>query len=132
MNEAAPAPRLPSSGHVLIVDDNAPFRHLLSAFLKKAHYTVLEAIDGQSALEALVYQKPDLIFLDLQMQPLGGFDFMKEYTALGHTIPVVLVTGDDSSDVLTMSTKLGFAGVLKKPVTEERILQIVRRFTAAA
>lgn len=118
--------------HILIVDDNAPFRHLLGAFLKKADCQVSEAVDGLTALEFLAQNKPDLVFLDLQMQPLGGFDFMTEYTGMGYTAPVVLVTGDESSDILTKASKLGFAGVLKKPITEDRILQIVRRFTAAA
>lgn len=120
------------SQHILVVDDNPPFRNLLGAFLKKAGYGVSEAIDGQSALEFLQQNMVDLIFLDLQMQPLGGFDFMKEYTELGYKMPVVLVTGDESTDVLAVATKLGFAGILKKPISEDRILQIVKRFTAVS
>ena len=126
MNDAA------TKKHILIIDDNAPFRHLLGAFLKKIDCIVDEAVDGLTALDFLAQNKPDLVFVDLQMQPLGGFDFMTEYTGLGYTAPVVLVTGDESSDVLTKSSKLGFSGVLKKPISEDRITQIVRRFTGAA
>lgn len=112
---------------ILIVDDNPPFRHLLVAFLKKAGYRTLEAADGQQALEVLAENTPKAILLDLQMEPMGGFGFMEEYQNRGYTIPVVLVTGDASTDVLMRASKLGFAGVLQKPVTESRVLQVVER-----
>ena len=54
---------------ILVVDDNTPFRLLLSAFLKKSGYTVLEAEDGQRALEILNEQRADAVLLDLQMLP---------------------------------------------------------------
>ncbi len=120
------------SHHILVVDDNAPFRHLLGAFLTKMNCTVSEAPDGLTALEFLEKNVVDLVFLDLQMQPLGGFDFMPEYRDTGRTAPVILITADESSDVLAKATKMGFAGVLKKPISEDRIVQIVRRFTASA
>lgn len=113
---------------ILIVDDNPPFRHLLRAFLTKASCNVVEAENGLQALEKIPVEHPDLILLDLQMQPLGGFEFMREFTASGNTTPVVLITGDESTDILNHATKLGFVGVLKKPVTEARVLQIVERF----
>ena len=113
---------------ILIVDDNAPFRMLVRAFLLKEDYRVIEAENGLQAMEMLEENKPGLLLLDLQMQPMGGFDFMLEYNNRGYKMPVVLITADPSSDILTRSSKLGFAGVLKKPVNEERILQIVKRF----
>jgi DNA-binding NtrC family response regulator len=113
---------------ILIVDDNAPFRMLVRAFLMKEDYRVIEAENGLQAMEMLDESKPGLLLLDLQMQPMGGFDFMVEYNNREYKMPVVLITADPSSDILTRSSKLGFAGVLKKPVNEERILQIVKRF----
>lgn len=120
--------QLPSAP-LLLVDDNAPFRGLMAAFLNKAGYKTLEAENGEQALALLDEHKPSMIFLDLQMQPMGGFDFMREYTERSHTAPVVLVTGDPSSDILTHATALGFAGVLKKPVNGERVVQFATRFS---
>jgi CheY-like chemotaxis protein len=115
---------------ILIVDDNAPFRHLMAAFLHKAGYATVEAQDGQQALEILERETVQGILLDLQMLPMGGFTFMEEYAELRHTAPVILITGDPSSDILTRASKMGFAGVLKKPVTEQRILQMLERVTS--
>jgi DNA-binding NtrC family response regulator len=115
---------------ILVVDDNAPFRHLMAAFLNKAGYQTALAADVIYALEVLTQKKIDCILLDLQMMPMGGFGFMQEYIELKYTAPVILITGDDSSDILTRSSKLGFAGLLKKPVSESRIIQIVERTLA--
>lgn len=114
---------------IMIVDDNLPFRMLLRAFLQKADYQVIEAENGGQAIQALETSKPDLVLLDLLMEPVGGFDFMAQYGERGYDMPVVLITADPGADILTRASKLGFAGVLKKPVTEERVLQVVRRFT---
>jgi len=114
---------------ILVVDDNTPFRHLLAAFLKKSGYATLEATDGQEALEILNRESVDAVLLDLQMQPVGGFTFMPEYRELGHRAPVILVTGDPSTDILERAAKMGFAGVMKKPVTEAHVLRMVARVT---
>jgi DNA-binding NtrC family response regulator len=117
----------PADATIMIVDDNAPFRHLMAAFLKKAGFNTIEAANGLEALLLLKTEKINVILLDLQMLPVGGFAFMEEYNELGYKLPVIMITGDQSSDVLERSSKMGFAGVLKKPVTEGRIIQSVER-----
>ncbi len=114
---------------LLVVDDNLPFRMLLRSFLVKGDYRVYEAENGEQAMAMLAERPIDLVLLDLQMQPMGGFEFMPLYTQAGYKMPVLLVTADPSTDILERATKLGFSGVVKKPVTEERILHIVKRFT---
>jgi CheY-like chemotaxis protein len=113
---------------ILVIDDNAPFRMLIRAFLQKEDYQVAEAENGEQALKMLDNVKPDLLLLDLQMVPIGGFDFMAVYTERGYKSPVILITGDPSTDILERSSKLGIAGIVKKPITEERLMQIVKRF----
>lgn len=113
---------------ILIVDDNTPFRMLIRAFLQKEDYKVAEAENGEQALSMLDSVKPDLLLLDLQMVPIGGFDFMTAYTERGYTNPVILITGDPSTDILERASKLGIAGIVKKPITEERLMQLVKRF----
>jgi CheY-like chemotaxis protein len=111
---------------LLVVDDNAPFRRLIAAWLYQAGYDVIQAEHGQEALEQLVQQPVDAVIIDLQMEPLGGFHFRD---ALVDTkfekIPCILVTADSSSDVLMRASRAGFAGVMKKPVEKERLLQLV-------
>jgi CheY-like chemotaxis protein len=116
---------------ILVVDDNLPFRLLMRAFLQKADYNVYEAEHGEQALALIKTSAVDLILLDLQMLPIGGFDFMTQYIQDGHTTPVILITADPSGDILTRASKLGLAGVIKKPVTEERLIPLVQRLLSA-
>lgn len=113
---------------LLIVDDNLPFRMLLRGFLVKGGYRVFEAENGEQAMQLLAQHSFDLVLLDLQMQPVGGFEFMPQFVQQGYKMPVLLVTADPSTDILERATKLGFAAVVKKPIIEERILHIVKRF----
>lgn len=118
-----------SSIKVLIVDDNAPFRRLIAAFVTHAGFSSAEAADGLQALELVKTENPSIILLDLQMQPMGGFAFMEEHVKRGHPCPVVLVTGETETDILSRATQLGFAGVLTKPVSQSRIIQMIERST---
>lgn len=111
---------------ILVVDDNPPFRHLVVAWLREAGYDVLQASDGEDALAVLSTQQADLILLDLQMEPLGGFTFkdMVAGTPLDR-IPILLVTADPSSDILMRAARLGFSGVMKKPIDRDRMLNLI-------
>lgn len=111
---------------LLVVDDNAPFRRLIAAWLYQAGYDVIQAADGQEALEQLVQQPVNAVIIDLQMEPLGGFHFRDALAETPlETIPCILVTSDSSSDVLMRASRAGFAGVMKKPVEKDRLLHLV-------
>lgn len=116
------------SQKILVIDDNAPFRALMAAFLEKAGYIPLQAESGARALDILQSEKPSLLLVDLQMDNLGGFDFIRECYNRGIDIPAVMVTGDTGADVWDRASRLGFAGLLKKPVNEDRLLKAVAHF----
>jgi len=107
---------------ILIVDDNAPYRHLVAAFLRKDDYITIEAEDGQQALDMLAHQHVDAIVIDLQMMPMGGFGFIEKYTEKGYTAPVILVTSDQDENILEQAAHRGFCAILKKPLNEEALL----------
>lgn len=125
MQEKKTSPTAPLA-HIMVVDDNPPFRHLVTAWLKDAGYQITEAGDGEEALAKLEEQSVDLILLDLQMEPLGGFNFKESVrgTTLNN-IPTILITADPSSDILMRSARMGFNGVMKKPIERTRLLQMI-------
>lgn len=111
---------------ILVVDDNGPFRHLVAAWLYQAGYQVVQATDGQDALVQLPQHKIDLILLDLQMEPLGGLNFREAVATTPYgTIPTLLITSDPSSDILMRASRMGFSGVMKKPIEQKRLLQMI-------
>ncbi len=84
---------------VLIVEDNGDLRFTVREALTSAEYIVLEASNGQEALDVLNNkdnQTPDLILLDLMMPKMNGFEFLEAYRKdFENQAPVVVITGAD-------------------------------------
>lgn len=112
--------------NILVVEDNDFVRMQIVAFLKAAGYTTLEATDGDKALD-VIDKTVALAVVDVRMEPMGGFDFISIMQAKGYKIPVVLVTGDQDSDLLERAGKHGVNAVLLKPVQKDRLISSVNR-----
>lgn len=112
---------------ILIVEDNAPTRALIKSYVEKADYITAQASDGEEALEIIKQEKPDLILLDLQMQPVGGLKFMRRIIGTEYEVPAILITGDPSVDILNQAQKLGIKSVIRKPIEEKKLLSHIER-----
>jgi DNA-binding response OmpR family regulator len=102
---------------VLIVDDEAGIRELCRVNLVLAGYEVIEASDGADALEAARTRKPDMIFLDVLMPGMSGWEVLSalrtdEATA---NIPVVMLTALNSEDDQIRGWEGGVVDYLTKP-----------------
>lgn len=111
---------------ILVVEDNDFVRMQIVAFLKSGGYDVVEASDGEEALKK-VQDSVSMAVVDVRMEPIGGFEFIRGLRSMGIGIPVALVTGDQDPDLLAESSKLGVAAVLMKPVQKDRLLKTVER-----
>lgn len=119
---------MPERRKVLVVEDNDFVRMQIVSHLKGAGYEMLEATDGDGALNRLdEHTDIDLSIVDVRMDPMGGFEFMKILRDNDNKMPVILVTGDDTADLLEQAGKYGVAAVLMKPVEKERLLRTVER-----
>ncbi len=80
---------------ILVVDDEAPVRSIAMNMLGFLGYRVLEACDGQQALDILLrtQEKVDAVLLDIYMPKLSGRDTFKELRAVGNDVPVVVCSG---------------------------------------
>ena len=115
--------------HILIVDDEPAWRRVLSHFLSTRGYDVKEAGSGVEALQALAKFKPDLIFSDVRMPDMNGFDLLdsiKKLPKLSAT-PVVFCSAIDDFDAKKVAKDLGAAGYLVKPFDEEEIYSILSK-----
>ena len=86
-----------AQAEVLIVEDNAATREMLGRTLHKEGWSVLEAEDGQDALQQLSQTQPTLILLDLMMSEMDGFEFISEIqkNKQWQSIPVIVITAKD-------------------------------------
>jgi CheY-like chemotaxis protein len=103
---------------VLVAEDNAVNRELLRELLEAHGYTVIEACDGQEALDRIGQSRPDLLLLDINMPVLDGFATVRrirEDPALSK-LPVLAVTAYAMQGDREKIIKSGFDGYLSKPV----------------
>jgi serine phosphatase RsbU (regulator of sigma subunit) len=106
-----------NTGTILVVDDDALNRILLSTNLEEAGYTVAVAEDGQQALEMLQAQPFEIVLLDLLMPKMDGFEVlahMKADDTLQH-IPVIVVSASDEMESVVRCIEMGATDYLPKP-----------------
>jgi CheY-like chemotaxis protein len=111
---------------ILIVEDNDFVRMQLATFLKSDGYAVEETHDGKEGLSK-IKEDIDLALVDVRMEPMGGFEFIRSLHSLNINVPIILVTGDKDPELLSDSSKLGVAAVLMKPVQKDRLMKTIQR-----
>lgn len=112
---------------ILIIDDHADTRLLLSARLKKHGYDTVFAADALQAIAVARQTQPDAILLDLGLPGGNGFivlERLKTNTALNR-IPVIILTADESPESELKGLDTGAVAFLHKPVQEEALIAAV-------
>ncbi|WP_365670044.1 response regulator [Okeania sp. SIO3I5] len=82
------------ANNILIVDDKIPNLRVLTTILKGENYQVRKATDGESAIEAVQIEPPDLILLDIQMPGMDGYEVCRSLKLDRETqnIPIIFIT----------------------------------------
>ncbi len=130
MNSATPLP----ARRVLVVDDNEDAAELLSIMLDMIGQTAAVAHSGPDCLSMAVQFLPDLIFLDIGMPGMNGFDTalaLRAMPSLEKTMLVAL-TGWDDAQTRSRALASGFDRHLTKPATLELIEDVLRHYAVAA
>ena len=121
----APAPR-PATGagrpRILVVDDEASIRDLLSKTLALAEYDVDVAPDGRSALERMRLYPYDLLIADLKMPGMDGLTVIREAKRYKADLPVIIITGFSTESSAIEAVNIGVAGYLTKPFRVPQVL----------
>ena len=126
-----PAPRSATAGaarpRILVVDDEASIRDLLSKTLALAEYDVELAPDGRTALERLRLIPYDLLITDLKMPGVDGLAVIREARRLKADIPVIIITGFSTEASAIEAVNLGVSGYLTKPFRIPRVLAVTAK-----
>jgi excisionase family DNA binding protein len=125
---SARGPAIPTGRpRILVVDDEANIRDLLSKTLALAEYDVDLAPDGRSALDRLRLIPYDLLITDLRMPGVDGLTVIKEARRLKADIPVIIITGFSSEASAIEAVNLGVSGYLTKPFRVPRVLSVAAK-----
>jgi CheY-like chemotaxis protein len=99
---------------VLIVDDEPELTAVVREYLQE-QYEVVVANDGTAALAAFQRQRPDVVFLDVNMPGPSGLDVLKQLRQADPTLPVVMVTVDTEMATVQECLRQGAFGYVPKP-----------------
>ena len=110
---------------VLIVEDHAGIREMLSDYLTEFGFNTLTAADGHRGLQDVREHHPDLILLDVMMPGMDGWTFLQQLRA-DHATPVILLTARDGARDRERGRALGANDHLSKPFRLAEVLAHVR------
>ena len=119
---------------VLVIDDSNTIRRSAEIFLKQGGYQVLLAEDGFDALSKVNDHEPDLIFCDILMPRLDGYQtcaIIKRNTKFA-SVPVIMLSSKDGLFDKARGRMVGSQDYLTKPFTKDQLLQAVEQHRRAA
>ena len=128
MNDDAVLQGHTASAKVLVIDDSNTIRRSAEIFLKQGGYEVVLAEDGFDALSKLSDYKPDLVFCDILMPRLDGYQTCAiiKRNPLFAEVPVIMLSSKDGLFDKARGRMVGSQDYLTKPFTKDQLLQAVR------
>jgi len=119
---AAAPPIRPGRARVLVVDDEASIRDLLSKTLALAEYEVDTAADASVALDRVRGAAYDLLIADLKMPGMDGLTLIRQVKRMRSDLPIIIITGFSTESSAIEAVNLGVAGYLTKPFRVPQVL----------
>ena len=123
------AARIPVGIKVMVIDDSNTIRRTAEALLKKAGYDVYTAGDGFEAMSVITDRRPDIIFVDIMMPRLDGYQtclLIKNNKDFKH-IPVIMLSSKDGLFDKARGRIAGSEEHVNKPFTQEELVEVIAR-----
>jgi CheY-like chemotaxis protein len=103
-----------TSIRVLVVDDEADFRNLMTFWLESKGYQVITASDGKAAIDLVKQKKADIVFMDLRMPIMDGVDALKNIRTFDATTPIIIISSYIADPKIQEARSHGMSGVFYK------------------
>ncbi len=111
---------------ILVVEDELPMRVALSDCLLSEGYRVLEACDGQAAIETALKEQPSIILLDVMLPKVDGFSVCRELRRLGYRNPILFLSARGLVNERVAGLDAGADDYIAKPFSSDELLARVR------
>ena len=118
---------------ILIVDDSATVREMVSEILKKSGLNVVEASDGRQAQQKIQQQKPDLVVTDIVMPEMNGYELCRwiKTNPKSQNIPVVMCTSKGEDFDRYWGMKQGADAYIAKPFRPSELVKTIKQLLKA-
>ncbi len=116
--------------NILIVDDSASMRQLVTFALEDAGYDVVQAVDGEDALSKADQSKAEMVITDLNMPKLDGIGLIRQLRERSEYkfTPIVMLTTESQETKKKEGRQAGASGWIVKPFTPDQLIGVVRKF----
>lgn len=114
---------------VMTVDDSVSIRQMIVETLEDVNFDVLEAEDGQDAMDLLEKESVDLVITDLNMPRMDGIELIKKIrnNPDHRFIPIIMLTTESAREKKEMGRNAGATGWIVKPFDAESLLRVVKK-----
>lgn len=112
---------------ILVVEDNESNYELFEALLAD-RFELVHSWDGEDAVRMYAKETPDLVLMDINLPYKNGYEATKEIRMLSSTVPIIAVTAYAQSSDKEKIMKSGFNAYLSKPVEEDKLMAVLRKF----
>lgn len=115
---------------ILIAEDSASMRQLISFTLTGAGFEVIESEDGKDALSKVNGSKVDMVISDLNMPNMDGIELLKQLRTNANFkfTPIVMLTTESLSSKVVEAKMAGISGWIIKPFDPEKLIETVKKF----
>lgn len=119
---------------IMVVDDDDDIRQMMRVLLEEDGYSVLEAENGQQAIEIAQSASPDLILMDLSMPVLDGLAATRRMREIDRVsdVPIIAITAHDSPEHRTNASAAGINEYLTKPIDFVKLDKLLDHFLNVA
>ena len=119
---------------VLIVDDSATIVALLRKFLQQSGYATLEAGDAEQGIELARAERPDLVFLDIVLPNMNGFQALRilRRDPVTKDIPIIMISGNEQATEEFYVHRIGADDFMKKPFARAEVFARIERLMDGA
>jgi CheY-like chemotaxis protein len=130
---AAPREDARPGTRMLVIDDSTTIVAVLSKMLRSAGYEVQSALDAEKGIEVALEQQPHLIFLDIVLPGMSGFEALRQLrrNPVTRDIPVILISGNQLATEQFYSYRIGADDFMKKPFSRAEVFVRIGRLLDA-
>ena len=116
-------------GHVLIADDNPVNTLIARRALESAGFSVTVAATGREAVDLVESQQPDLVFMDLRMPIMDGYDAMRALRGAAMQMPIIAISAEINPEIEARARAAGADGVAAKPLDADALRRLAVKWT---
>jgi len=115
---------------ILVVDDNQDSRELVMKILGKKNYLLLEAYDGEDALNKIIAEKPDLVLMDISMPKIDGYEVTRRLKTMDvyKDIPIIALTAHAMKGDCEKALAAGCKGYITKPINIREFNEQIKQY----